>query len=803
MTAFANRVWYPFRICAACALAALLMAGCATGEINSDESVLTQRNDNGRRGAYLAETTLTPSSVKLSTFGLLYSLPVNGPVVAQPLFTTEIDPHGKQRDVLYVATRTSFIHAFDVGPRPSTSGSRQLWQLELPVVPTAPAKQPVEAVWRDNDHLDLFLAGSDGRVLSNFWERNNGWWHEWYAIRPDTATAEAGVAQPITAVWGDPNNPHHLNLFMVDKNGAIRSIFCTVQANRPCWQQETWFTIGAVHLATPGQRVTAKWRDPSFSHLDLFVAGQDGRVLSNFWESSSGWHDWFPIRPDAATAAVRVPQEVTAVWGDPNNPQHLNLFMVDKEGTVKSIFCTLQPNTPCWKRESWFPIGAAGLATPGQKVTAVWRDEGSFTHLDLFIVGRDGRVLSNFWDRDSGWHDWFAIRPDAATAAAGVPQEVTALWGDPNNPQHLNLFIVDQHGSAVSIFCTLLPGRPCWREERWFAINSDSVKLVPGQNIAAVWRDAFSHLDLFATGAQLSGKVFQLDQRAASVPDGVDLVSRLGAVVSNYWETASGWGTWFPVPLRAEALPGMDDGPNPCLQTHGQVGIVGTPAIDGSTGTMYVVYRTGTPPDLEPGHNGSDGANNYRIDSHHWLAAVDIRTGRLRQAPVEIAAPQFDPNVQLNRPGLLLQGDSIVIAFAAAVCDFGGNPYQPADQHHPHGWIYSYRKGDLLQQAVFTTASNPVAPGPAVADNAVLAGIWQSGTSLASDSGGNIYAFTGNNTALLKTPTFSESILRLRIVGTNFSVRNYQVPEATDLDGENDGDLGAGAPVLAYDNCPA
>jgi hypothetical protein len=555
------------RISLAVLLVVLLGSNVVSAQIDLEQSVLTNRNDHWRRGAYLAETTLTPSNVNASSFGHLYSLPIRGPVVAQPLFAKGLTIAGKKRDVLFVATRMNVIHAFDVGDDIPAGTSRQLWEREFPDVPMAPINQPVTAVFRDPAHLDLFITGADGRVWSNFWENNHGWWHEWFAIRPDSAVAAAGIPQEITALWGDPNNPQHLNLFMVDKDGTVRSIFCTLQPNRPCWEDEVWFSIGQPGIATRGQPVTAVWRDPSFSHLDLFIVGQDGQVLSNFWDRDSGWHNWFPIRPDTAMAAAGRPQRITAVWGDPNNPQHLNLFMVDKDGTVKSIFCTIQAGQPCWQREAWFAIGSSFVAVPGQPVTAVWRDP-SFSHLDLFIVGGDGAVLSNFWENAGGWRAWFAIRPDSAVAAAGIPQEITALWGDPNNPQHLNLFMVDKDGTVRSIFCTLQPNRPCWEQGQpaWFSISPPSAALLPGQSISALWRgNNFSHLDLFATGVQHSGQFINQDAQLTKIPGqdpaGQDPVARPGTVLSNFWENdGGGWGSWFPVPLRAEALPGMDDG---------------------------------------------------------------------------------------------------------------------------------------------------------------------------------------------------------------------------------------------------
>jgi hypothetical protein len=191
--------------------------------------------------------------------------------------------------------------------------------------------------------------------------------------------------------------------------------------------------------------------------------------------------------------------------------------------------------------------------------------------------------------------------------------------------------------------------------------------------------------------------------------------------------------------LGAAPPPGMDDGPNPCLQTHGPVGITSTSTIDATTNTMYVAFRTGLPPD--PRFSQYDKKNpppnpgDYQVEAHYWLAAIDIRTGENRQAPVEITAPDFDANMQVNRPGLLLVNGVVYLGFGGAVCDYGGNPWlDPPKKHAPHGWVFAYRVQDLTQLDVLNTT-----PETAVA------GVWQSGNGLAGDANGNVFAFTGNN----------------------------------------------------------
>jgi hypothetical protein len=111
-----------------------------------------------------------------------------------------------------------------------------------------------------------------------------------------------------------------------------------------------------------------------------------------------------------AQADARPPQNITAVW---RTSQHLDLFLTNDRGEVSSAWfepgCGWQP---------WFSIHPeSGKAARGQPVTAVWRNAD---HLDLFMTGSDGRVMSAFFEKGS-WHPWFAISPESATATAGQP----------------------------------------------------------------------------------------------------------------------------------------------------------------------------------------------------------------------------------------------------------------------------------------------------------------------------------------------------------------------------------------------
>lgn len=296
------------------------------------------------------------------------------------------------------------------------------------------------------EHVDLFVAGSDGRVMSIVWEtppqslQSDGrnppmpwgarWkgdgWKAWF---PVAGGAAVSAGQPITAIWRPGSN--HLDLFVVGKDGRVLSTF--FEGSR--WQP-TWFAVGGnAPVATPGQRVAALWHGAN--HLDLFITGTDGKVMSTYFENNKWQPGWFAINP--ATAVASPGQSVSALWRP--NSAHLDLFITDNQGRVMSTFFDTNKWAP-----TWFAVNpASGATVPGQTVTSLWRNGD---HLDLFITGKDGRILSTYFENNRWQPAWFAISPNTATAEPG--QEVTPLWAPGNN--HLDLFITGKDGRVMSIF---------------------------------------------------------------------------------------------------------------------------------------------------------------------------------------------------------------------------------------------------------------------------------------------------------------------------------------------------------------
>ncbi len=87
-------------------------------------SVLQHGYDTNVSGANLTESILTPSNVSPSTFGRIFSLPVDGSIYAQPLYVPNLTINGSTHNVVFVATMKNIIYAFDA----DTFGP-PLWQV--------------------------------------------------------------------------------------------------------------------------------------------------------------------------------------------------------------------------------------------------------------------------------------------------------------------------------------------------------------------------------------------------------------------------------------------------------------------------------------------------------------------------------------------------------------------------------------------------------------------------------------------------------------------------------------------------
>lgn len=100
-----------------------LGSGGPTPTVQTD--VVTYKNDVSRTGQNLTESILTLTNVAPATFGLRRTLSVDGKVDAQPLYLSQLTVGGAAHNVVFVATESDSVYAFD-----SDTGTA-LWHVSL------------------------------------------------------------------------------------------------------------------------------------------------------------------------------------------------------------------------------------------------------------------------------------------------------------------------------------------------------------------------------------------------------------------------------------------------------------------------------------------------------------------------------------------------------------------------------------------------------------------------------------------------------------------------------------------------
>jgi len=211
-----------------------------------------------------------------------------------------------------------------------------------------------------------------------------------------------------------------------------------------------------------------------------------------------------------------------------------------------------------------------------------------------------------------------------------------------------------------------------------------------------------------------------------------------------------------------------------------EYGVTGTPVIDPTSGTLYVVSTT---------YEGT-----YPVQRLH---ALDIASGAEKfGGPATISASvagsgngsvngvvSFDAKWDNQRPGLLLLNGTVYMAWGSH-CDSG--PW--------HGWVmgYSAASGALRQTFVFLTTPNGAASG-----------VWMSGAGLAADDHGpngtpRMFVPTGNG-SFDSNADWGESVLNLNLSGGTPRVTDSFTPNTQASLTTGDIDLGSAGTLVLPD----
>jgi fibronectin type 3 domain-containing protein len=219
-----------------------------------------------------------------------------------------------------------------------------------------------------------------------------------------------------------------------------------------------------------------------------------------------------------------------------------------------------------------------------------------------------------------------------------------------------------------------------------------------------------------------------------------------------------------------------------------EVGVTGTPVIDPTTNTLYVVSKsviTSGPTFFQRLHALDLTAGTEKFGGPVSVTSAITFPGNFSGG----ATVAFDPRNENQRPGLALVNGVVYIAWSA---------HEDADPYH--GWVIGFNASTLalVPNAVFNSTPN-VVNGAGYARG----GIWMGGGAPAADSSFNLYFLTGNGAfdAASGGSNYGDSTVKLSTTA-GLSVSDWFTPaDQSNLDG-NDTDHGSGGAAILI-NLPA
>ena len=340
----------------------------------------------------------------------------------------------------------------------------------------------------------------------------------------------------------------------------------------------------------------------------------------------------------------------------------------------------------------------------------------------------------------------------------------------------------DATRSAVAtVGVTDLAGVTTWRNDGAHSgVNSQEYTLTPQNVVSSKFGKLFScPMDgwvfaqpLWMANVQISGRRHNV-VFIATENDSLYAFDADGPACKPVWSSQS----VNLIPADEKIAP-LDDLEYDSISWGPATGITGTPVIDPSSQTIYLVAVT---------ESKTTGTIIQR------LHAIDITTGRERpNSPVVIKASvkekgkdntngttTFSAKMQKQRAALFLLNGVVYVCWGSY---FDKDPY--------HGWVIGYSASTLTQVSVF----NDTIDGR-------RGGIWMSGASPAADSKGNIYLLSGNgdfNANDAGGRNYGDTFMKLS-TSSGLSVSDWFTPfDQQNLDKE-DMDLGGGGAVILPD----
>ncbi len=165
------------------------------------------------------------------------------------------------------------------------------------------------------DHLQLFGVGMDGQMYSQYWLDAEGW-SNWIPM--------GGLFNPGTNPAAISRKPNTIEVFC---RGRDNTVYQNYWPHSGTGDWSGWFNIEFPGQFSGDLAICSTRTD----HLQLFGAGLDGQMYSQYWLDAEGWSNWIPMaglfNPGTNPAAIsRKPDTIEVFCRGKNDTVYQNYW---------------------------------------------------------------------------------------------------------------------------------------------------------------------------------------------------------------------------------------------------------------------------------------------------------------------------------------------------------------------------------------------------------------------------------------------------------------------------------------------
>jgi hypothetical protein len=381
-------------------------------------NVTTYHYDRARTGWNQDETTLTPATVGSPKFKQLFqygSSILDNIMYAQPLYVEGLTINGKSYNVVFVATESATVYAFDAdqfdsGPQP------WLWRRSLISWGTGPACLIQSSFGAGPNHPGNFEALiQEGANVVHYYRDNSTSGLPWYRTAAVSSVA-TGPASLIQSTFGSPNQPGNFEALVQEGSNIVHYWRDNSTAGYP------WNRTAVVSSAATG---------PACLIQSSFGAGpnqpgnfealvQEGSNIVHYYrDNSAPGYPWYRtiVVSSAATGPASLIQ--SSFGAGPNQPGNFEALVQEGSNIVHYYRDNSAPGYP-WYRTVLVSSLATGPAALIQSTFGAGAHPGNFEAL----VQESSNVVHYWRDNSAAGYPWnrTVVVSSAATSPASLIQ---------------------------------------------------------------------------------------------------------------------------------------------------------------------------------------------------------------------------------------------------------------------------------------------------------------------------------------------------------------------------------------------